>query len=39
MVEPCEAFKQAVQRLRNRNRKRIPRGYKKDPKEYKETTL
>ena len=34
-----EGFKIAVHRLRARGRKKMPRGYRKDPKEYEETTL
>ena len=37
--EACQAFIIAVKRLRRRKHARLPRGYKKDPKKYKETTL
>lgn len=39
MAKECEALKRAVHRLRTRGRKKMPRGYKKDPKEYEEKTL
>lgn len=35
----CEALRKAVHRLRTHGRKRIPRGYRKDRREYEETTL
>lgn len=35
----CEAFKRAVHRLRTYGRKRMLKGYRKDPKEYQETKL
>ena len=34
-----EGFKLAVKALRRRKHSRLPRGYKKDPKEYRGTTL
>lgn len=38
-MKECEAFKIAVCRLRRHKHARMPRGYKKDPKEYEEKKL
>ena len=32
--EPCETFRRDVARMRRRKHARMPRGYKKDPKDY-----
>lgn len=32
--EPCEDFQKAVKAIRRRKHSRMPRGYRKDPKEY-----
>lgn len=37
--EPCEEFKRDVARIKRRKHSRLPRGYKKDPREYETGTL
>jgi len=39
VIKECEALKRAVHRLRTHRRIKMPKGYRKDPKEYEETTL